>query len=1683
MFFVPTLLNSADSRSILASFEASPSIGLGPDVENGEFSSINLESPGVFMTKTSKHRFCDSSTWKRDFEDLRRRPRLDTIHEQTLQPQFGLEVLTFSQISVEMLAKYANVDVPDLIVRELEGVFLLLLTLSQQTTTLGITSAVLGWASGRCSRSMCGMLEDFIGELFVTPQSANDSPDWLVCLRDMYQNWQLCRNNRFFKQISKLLGCVVFLGLCDASSVTFELGKFKIIAPDLCEKHATAWDLADAVFETIMFFTEGAYMCFQTGSLQPLLVNDRTAMELDTEYAQVISWFDLVRNGNLKKFAEISDQEFERRLNRLSTSLQNLSTSLKGIDKKLVLDKFQKILSIQNDYVAMKVASGVRHSPWAVELFGESSQGKTTLGDQLLDAVMTSQGMPLDKEYRCAYNPSDKFMSNWTSDKLVMIFDDVANAKSQFVEKPPTEAIIDVINNQMYYAPKAELEAKGKCFVEPWITLATTNKKDLDAGMYSNCPYSIQRRLVCVTVRAKREFQIIENGIACGIDSKKVREHYTIDGVYTPPMFDDIWTVDIERAVMPRDLKNVATYEPINWRGRKMVNVSMAECIQWAIEDFNEHKLNQEALLSGMKCRSIQMVKCSHPGCIHLEGNCPDHAQSYCATALEPHFGASTFGAVKELWFGINSPVESFKSSIETYRARADKETAEYILDKGRTFLSSCDWIKIVPKCVVDDEHATMLFKWMYKDKITKNYSWEKRRLFFTLVMSQVALFTILPTWLAVTAMLYSLYKYTATLKSLLVRVEEDVMQDLRVRNMEIAPILREYRDRYSKHLCAGAAGLAILYCLAKSYGACRRYFEKKEEESKVDEEGKPVRKADDTNKVLKDDKKVEAKKDCKEKPRPLVEDETDTKDSVHQPLAPQGTLAPKTLADVTERDSETNQWASIIKRCLPISDASKRMSCDQLSNVVRKNLLYGTLYQSDGTRGAMNGFMLTSNVILLPYHYFLSPGDELKVDFRKKNPEASGGKFTARIHEKFSVMVPGTDLCLCYSPNGGSFKNVVDYFPTGDLPPTPFRLYWRARDGDFLEGKGISEPGMVTTNSTFPGGMYKNLTMTTFDGMCGATVVSDTNGSTILGMHLGGTAGTPVGCYGSLTQSQIHYALTELRKKEGVVLSGGAGVFNTTVLGVQVLREDPLHKKSALNYLPEHSQIEYYGSCPGRTVNKSDVRVTPISEHIINICNAPNIYCGPKFNPDWYGWQACLANMAIPAHPYPHDLLELAIRDYKSGLIDIFKSDLWSNTRPLTDHENLCGVPGKKFLDAIKLDTSIGFPLSGPKREYVTELEPTSECPNNRELDSVIVEEIKRIEDLYRKGERGYPIAKACKKDEILTKEKCRIFFGNAISLTFLIRKYFLPLLRILQMNPLMSECAVGINSHGPEWDELHQHVTKHGMNRLFGGDYGKYDQKLPSQLLFAALRIMIDFARVCDYSEDDISVMEAMTGDIVFAYIAFNGDLIGLTEGTHISGNSLTVIINGICGSLNLRCYFYHEYRPMNFEDRLDFREYISLMTYGDDNTGSVHESIDRFTIKGCSEFLAQYGQVYTMPDKKSELLDFLPPDQFEFLKRKSVWHPALKCHVGALIDESIYKSLHCYMRGKNCVDTPEYACAQNIDGALREWFNHGKEKYEIQVDLMQRVAEAANITHLCTGLSATYEERVEDWFAKYS
>ena len=1561
--------------------------------------------------------------WHKRKKDGKIRDRLRELRSN-FAPQAG-DDFTSVRKSIEDFIKYANMDYKEEVIIQLEGVIALLFTLQGCQDYTAMLAAVVLYIRKFSDKSLTSHVLDYLKELFeydaqsgeeneldleensesVAEEGKAKQTDWVEMLKDLRDNWAAVKENKLFDHFSKLLGLIVTLELCSASDLTFTVKDYKIWEPDMKIVHGQAVDIFDAALNTVTFFVENISLCWQQNSLRPLLIDDKATHELDEEYATIVMWWELVRNGNLMKVLDISDHEFDRRIEELTTKVRNIMGSLKSFEKKLMNDKFMRLLKIKNDYITMKMSCGIREAPYCVEMFGRSSQGKTIFTEQIIQALLVSAGLPTGKEYQAIYNASDRYMSSWSTDKLVMLIDDLANEKSNHVERPPTRAIIDVANNSPFYANMADLDSKAKIFVEPKLLMVTTNVKDLDARHYSNAPYSVQRRMhTVITVEAKPEFQYIVDGRPQGIDSEKVD---AFNKANPNAVFDDIWYLTLEKAVCPDSLATTATYKPINYKGKDLVNISFREAVQYLIQDYAKHRVTQSNALARMKQRE-NIVKCGVDGCCQIRGMCDDHPET-----LDKQFGEEIVSSIETAGSIISRRIKRDIFGLDT---AIEGAATLAILGAARRFANHWDWMSAVPTPWLDWPFFKNAMLLVNRDKLKRSY-----------IRKTTILWGSVSFWLWWHRDMPNAFFYPASIclgasglcvqKSMVSLVKRDFEQELVDRNT-ISEIVRAHRDEHVGKICKACAIVGALYGLSRVYKAWKE-------------------------------------------------------------VRPQGSLEPITMEDIAKRDAESNVWTTVTTRPLPVNPRAANTTSEQLIGLVEKNLVYGTVQIGEKAL-RVNGLFLKSNVVVVPHHYF--EANVLDVTFRKSNPDSSGGKFCTRLSIAQSVRIPNTDLRICYSDSGGSFKDITKFLPVEKLSSVEFALRWRNKNGELIKEKGFATSRLVNNGvAEFQGLYYESLTTNTFQGMCGATLIAMAR-PILLGVHLGGRSGTPKGCAGLLNANEVNDAISELRKIEGVVITGSAENFEAQVLGVNIVTGNKLHPKSPLNYMPKNSQVAFFGTCPGMTTFRSDVKVTPISEHVADVMNSPNIYRGPVEEPQWFGWQKCLENLAVPALPYDPELLIVAIRDYKEDMLPLFRSHLWSDTRPLTDHENLCGIPGKKFIDSIKLNTSIGYPLGGAKRRFVTELPPTDDKPNNRIFDEVITNEIDRCLGMYRRGERAYVIAKACKKDEVLAKEKCRIFYGNGIALTFLVRKYFLPILRVMQFNPKVSECAVGVNSHGSEWQELHEHILTFGEDRLIGGDYGKYDQKLPAQLILAALRIMIDFARECDYSEEDLLIMEAMCGDIVYAMIAYNGDLIGLTEGSHISGNSCTVIINGICGSLNLRCYFYAQNPSATFADRKRFRDYVKLITYGDDNIGSVSKRINNFTIRGASEFLAVYGQTYTMPDKESELLDFLPPEEFEFLKRKSIYHEALDTHVGALVDQSCFKMLHCFLRSKGAPLTEEHASAQNVDTALREWFNHGPEIYETRRLQLIEVARRAGIEHLCTELDVAYDARVREWKDKY-
>lgn len=1566
--------------------------------------------------------------------------------KEKFSPQIGSAALA---TAFAKLADIKGIPIDDTTLNRVENLGALFMAAKDCTTVSGFLSTIFLYMKTHYNKSISNLVANYLSDLLDAEfdeqsgefgvQSKNEKPKWLLLLKDIQSNWSLVIRNEGFKKISHVMSLCLALGLCDASSLDFRIGGMKVFSIGAFAKHASAVDLVDAAFETIVYFAEGGYVCFERGSIKPLLYGNMENEEFEEAYSKCLRCNEYARCGNLEKFENMSENDYEALLAQCIEKANVLANTCKGVvEKNILRRKIEVLRQWQATFRQTRVQGGLREAPYSIGVFGGTAVGKSTIANVLMVTTLLHNKYCASDDRIVTLNEADKFMSNFRSYTNGVLIDDIGNTKADFVERAPTSLMIQLVNNVRMYANMAEADMKGKVSVEPKVVIGTKNVKDTCATVYSNEPASITRRdRITLTCKVKREYATHDM-----LDATKVRAAFP-GGT---PVIPDFWNITVERSYpIPHKVKGKAA--TVGWEvindviGRPLKDIGLPELIRWVGQDSKKFYANQREFVKKSNNLDKQLVLCpecnfptpdvcncsnNHFGFVSkLDDRC---VTGYC-TRCEGHHRDEDLAEVHEEQLGeffVAAIIPRFRKWDRWLRPRIAYWTDEIERRSVEELLLRLDWLETsrwvqwtnwIPQEWLGKEWMKSVIWFTHKGSLEKQI--RRSYLNHLLLIGCCIILGIFFSPYCIILLIYPIIGLSGVVEFEKRRMYDDVAAD----NRAMPAVFKMYRDRHIKWITGTCLVIAALYAVAQIYKAFKVV---------------PV---------------------------------------------PQGNLAPSTINEVVERDSEVNPWAGVKVSSMPCSEKSRTTTPDRLETMVQDNLTHMEITLTDQGKErkfVCDAFFPKSNVAIVPRHMWKA--DDIKAKFTRHDPSLIGGNFESFLYRKFSVDVPNTDLSVVWVPNGGDWKDLTDYFPLERFASVPARLTYKKQDGTCIGSKLMMSVGDVMTFAAEFFGATYNLNFDTFEGLCIAPLITETKGPLIGGFHLGGKSGHTRGCSGLLLKSEFDAAFSQLRQVPGVVLSKSSGTIPKELYDIQFFQGTEVHPKSPINFLPEGTNCKYYGQVAGRASYHSDVEETVISSHVEDVCGVPQKWGGPKFRKG-YPWQASLQYSTKPSCGIEGSLLELASDDYIKGFLKTLEGlpELKSGVRPLTEMETVCGIDGLRFIDKMPPNTSVGYPLSGPKSNYLTLLDPenhpTHQCP--AELDQRFWNHAYDMEKLYLKGERAYPIFKACLKDEPTkkTKDKVRVFQGAPVALQLLVRKYYLPVARVLSMLPLCSECAVGINAQGPEWDQLAKHVMKFGKNRILAGDYSKYDLRMPAQVMFVAFRVMMDIAKECGYSDRDLVIMEGIATDICYPLMAYNGDLIQ-HFGSNPSGQNLTVYINSIVNAILFRCAYYHVTKDR--ENVPEFREVCSLITYGDDAKSSVHKNFPEFNHISVAKFLEERDMKFTMPDKESEPTPYMKDEEADLLKRANIYSEDTGMIMGALDEDSIFKSLHATLKSKAL--TREQQSMQNIDGGLREWFSHGRDVYEKRREQMIEVAKRADIIHGCNVVHEKYDDRLQQWKQKY-
>lgn len=611
---------------------------------------------------------------------------------------------------------------------------------------------------------------------------------------------------------------------------------------------------------------------------------------------------------------------------------------------------------------------------------------------------------------------------------------------------------------------------------------------------------------------------------------------------------------------------------------------------------------------------------------------------------------------------------------------------------------------------------------------------------------------------------------------------------------------------------------------------------------------------------------------------------------------------------------------------------------------------------------------------------------------------------------------------------------------------------YWRTTEDHGFGGLG-------------PDILY-NLSKDTEDGMCGTPIVSQ---DLLIGFHNvgGGRRGGAV----CVTQSDFDNVYRYFNPRETYGESDPK--FSFLDKHVNLTKQEDEHVDGKVKYL---GQVDV-----ARTRANTTVKPTIISDTVRQVFGVEPKHEAPmhiKSRKAHIPRNIALKELKNP-ESVPVRYLGKAAYDYMqqvdkfcdkySSKFDKFSEFCLSQQlRPLECDEVFAGIDGVSFIDPINIQTSMGFPICRPKHEFMYR-------DDNDKLivDPAVLKEIEETQERLDNGEQLQFVFRASFKDEPVKigKEKVRVFAAGSMELLYFIRKYFLPIAKLMQDHPLDFECAVGINANGSEWHQLYEHVTRFGNHRMIAGDYKAFDKGVSSVTLSCAFDILINIAKKYgSYTPNDIRVMEVLAQSCTSPVYEWFGSLIRVS-GSNPSGNPLTVILNNLVNSLYQRAAFFalaDRYEELRLRPPA-YSEMVSAINYGDDNLMSVSEDCYWFDHTKMQNVLAEWGITYTMADKTSVSRPFIHIDECDFLKRNFRYDSTNDRMMAALDEDSIFRSL--LMHTKISITDKEHAQAV-IDGAQREYYQYGKETFLQKTRALEEVARLCDIPWTAN----TYEQLQE-------
>lgn len=1591
-----------------------------------------------------------------------------------------------SKLGKSFLSQYLAIpDDAEMIVDFIEdlSIFLHHVLISRNTFDRGV--ALAGFAKARGSRfgfttTIFVIASDIFGtyvseELFgddVELQSEDIHVNTFAQMRSYVNMWETLKNTTIWRKIHKFMMYALTINIFGAINVTFDSLKFDDYSQKCIKRtHQPGIDMVVCFIDTILFVLERGAEFAKTGKISEFFHSGGSFehwMKKCYDLKLKASFLGDPETHNINMY------EYTASVRECLTRGEHMVLQSSSMDKweaaeikRLVND----LKMIQGDLVSRKAAQTPREDPFCVLVHGNSKICKSQFQTLMFYHLGKCQNLPTDDSFKYVKNLKEDFWSGFNSSMWCLVLDDVAYLNPASGPDTTLDTFLNVKNETPFTPEMAHLDDKGKTPFRGIFITGSTNNKHLNLASIYNCPFAIARRIdFMIDLKVKPEYRSRYNEV---VDPDKIPA--ISDGEYM-----NIWIIEVQVAKLIQS--NATAKQHFMWE--TVANFTdIYEYLAWLGKQFAMHREKNSKSAAANKSMQLAEV-CST--CCYLTNRCQCR-ELQSETYQEPwdYIPPAKFWffdgpklAVKGLWDTFirmetlparlifdyipewrlpYTPLEVDLQGMNDYSY--DKSIEDYVgkLDVFTRFKLGVLRNIIQAQPLDMDLWNMFYFKWfailsLFVDYMTTSYY----------------IYYIVFTWLLVLALL-ALTKYSWV-----------------ILHYFVCYVLGPYWKIYAAKQAFGHPMLAASF-LFHCAGA-------KVSHSLSTPMSRRLLRFLNTEKtaLLMAISGILYFTRGQRKPAPSKKTSRGGLDDVDYYLErvkakpSSGTLfrqhAMEFQADSTPQphavEKPTFYYHDEYKlTTLDISPASMNVQHDELQRRLERNtcrlIFRYKNHPVPGTCSSTTALCIVGNLFIFNHHAMKGEDCTVDVIFESRDINVSRNAYGVVIDSSSMKFIKHDLMCL-YLPQVSGGKSLMAYFPLNR------RIPCQTKGKYFMINKEGHRSQKIINNIKLDSCIINGEDVPAYSGVTDQpTVIGDSgspclslfgNAQVILGIHAGRQGGKVLII--ALNQEDIRMCISQFPQQMSV---GSLPIGTVT----KPRKLKPVTKNHALRYVKGQGEIfgefnDFMGKAKSK-VAPSYIRDQAVAEGYNANFGSPDL--------SWRPQRVVTEALVDQSNAIPPKYINLVRDAYLADILTSIELEQITEMEPYSLDVALNGVPGVTYVDRINLSTSAGNPYKQSKRFHMS----TDEEGRIVEVDEEILQRIDDMEAAYDREERYHAQFCAHYKDEPLPQakidnHKTRVFTSGEVAFSLCVRKYYLPLIRLIQNNSYSFEAMPGVVAQSEEWHTLYNYITHFGADKIIAGDYKAFDKTMRAVMIINIFSVYIELAKRARYTERDIRIMWGIAFDIAYPCVELFGVLLEIQQNP--SGNPLTVIINCTGNSFYMRlalCQLIVEQNPGHPDihkllkiNLAKFQTNVHLATYGDDNIMGVSAGWDWFNHTAIARALSVYGITYTMAEKDEDSVPYIHINDATFLKRKFRIEGDL-CF--APLDASSFDKMLTTRLVKSELSAEGHAI-RVIETAQREYFEYGEGYFLEKQNVLKRIAEKADLSDWYSGTTfPTYQSLLED------